>query len=91
MDCYVVSATVVLTLIVCKILFPGEIFDVKFPFYHSISNPEESHFHGPGMLPFHGVVGDSNCSGIIAIYGGGGLRVAHYFKRKSKNSGLFAV
>jgi hypothetical protein len=91
MDCYVVSTSMVLTLVVCKILFPREIFDVKFPLCHSISNPEELHFHGPGPLPFHGVVGDANCGGIIAIYGCGGLRVAHFFKCKSKNSGLFAI
>jgi hypothetical protein len=68
MDCYVVSASMVLTRVVCKILLPGEIFDVKFSLCHSISNPEELHFHGPGMLPFQGVVGDANYGGIIAVY-----------------------
>ncbi len=58
---YVVITSVMLTLVVCKILFPKEIFDVKFTMCHSISNPEESHFQGPGTLPFHGVVGDTNC------------------------------
>jgi hypothetical protein len=91
MDCYVIRASVVLTLVVCKILFPREIFDVKFPFCHSISNPEELHFHGPGTLLFQGVVGDTNCGRIIAINGGGGLRVAYFFECKLKNSGLFAI
>ncbi len=47
MDCYVVSASVVLTQVVCKIFFPGEIFDVKLTLGNCISNPKESHFHGP--------------------------------------------
>jgi hypothetical protein len=73
-----------LALVVCKILFPGEIFDVEFPLCHSISNPEEMHFHRPGTLPFHGVVGNANCGGIIAIYGCGGLRVAHFLSLSQK-------
>ncbi len=46
-DRYVVSASMVLTLVVCKIFFPGEIFDVKLTLGNCISNPKELHFHGP--------------------------------------------
>jgi hypothetical protein len=74
-----VSASMVLTLVVCKILFPGEIFGVKSPLGNRISNPKEPHFNQPETLPFDGIVGDANGSGIVAIDGGGGLRVAHFF------------
>ncbi len=47
MDRYMVRASIVLTLIVSKIFFPGEIFDVKLPLGNCISNPKELHFHGP--------------------------------------------
>jgi hypothetical protein len=67
------------TLVVCKILFPGEKLGVKSPLGNHISNPKEPHFNQPGTLPFDGIVGDANGSGIVAMDGGGGLRVAHFF------------
>jgi hypothetical protein len=66
----------VLTLAVCKILFPWVIFDVQFPLGNCISNPKESHFHRPGTSLFEDIVGDANNGGILAIDGIGGLRVA---------------
>jgi hypothetical protein len=79
MDCYMVHARMVITLVVSKILFPREIFDVKFPLGDRISNPKEPHFHHSGTLPFNGIIGYANNSGIVAIDGGGGLRVARFF------------
>jgi hypothetical protein len=38
MDHYMVSASMVLTLVVFKIFFPGEIFDVKLTLGNCISN-----------------------------------------------------
>ncbi len=81
----------VLTLVVCKILFPGESFDVKFPLGDRICDTKESHFHCPGTLPFEGIVGYANGRGIVAIDGSGGLRVAHFFEFKLKGSSLFAI
>jgi hypothetical protein len=74
-----VSASMVLTLVVCKILFPRELFDVKFPLSNRISNPKEPHFDHPGTLPFDSIFGYANGSGIVTIDGGGGLRVVHFF------------
>jgi hypothetical protein len=67
-----VSASMMLTLVVCKILFPREIFDVNFPLGNRISNPKEPHFHCPETLPFNGIVGYANSGEIVAIDGGGG-------------------
>jgi hypothetical protein len=39
-DCSVVSASVVLTLIVSKVLFSRKVFDVKFVLFYSICNPK---------------------------------------------------
>jgi hypothetical protein len=69
----------VLTLAVCKILFPGVIYDVQFPLGNRISNPKKPHFHRPGTLPFEGIVGDANDGGSVAIDEIGGLSVAHFF------------
>jgi hypothetical protein len=38
-----------------------------------------------------GIVGNTDCCGIVAINGGWWLRVAHFFKCKLKDSGLFAM
>jgi hypothetical protein len=62
-----VSASMVLTLGVCKIVFPREIFDVKFSPGNPISNPKESHFHCLGTLPFYGIVGYANGGGIVVM------------------------
>ncbi len=86
-----VSTSVVLALIICKVFFAGKVFDVKFSLFYCVCNPEELHFHGPGMLTFDGVVGNANSGQVAAIYGNGRLRVAHFFEGKSKNSGLFAI
>ncbi len=91
MDHYVVSASMVLTLVVCKIFFPREIFDVKLTLGNCISNPKEPHFNGLFLLMLDGIFGDTNRCGIVAIDGGWWLRVAHFFKCKSKDSGLFAI
>ncbi len=90
-DSDVVSTSVVLALIICKVFFAGKVFDVKFSLFNRVCNPEESHFHGPGTLTFDGVVGDANSGQVVAIYGNERLRVAHLFESKLKNSGLFAI
>jgi hypothetical protein len=56
----------VLTLVVCKILFNKDIFDIKFPLGNHISNPKEPHFHRPGTLLFDSIVGYANVLGIVA-------------------------
>jgi hypothetical protein len=38
-----------------------------------------------------GIVGYTNHCGIVTIDGGWWLRVTHFFKCKSKDSGLFAI
>ncbi len=78
-------------MIICKVFFDGKVFDVKFSLFNYICNPEESHFHGPGTLTLDGVVGNANSGQVVTIYGNGRLRVAHFFKGKSKNSGLFEI
>jgi hypothetical protein len=86
-----VSARMVLTLIICKVFFSGKVFDVIFSLFHGVRNPEKSHLHGPGSLTLDGVVGYADGSRIVAIYGYGGLRMAHFFEGNAKNGRLFAI
>ncbi len=63
----------VLTLVVCKILIPGEIFDFKVPLGNFISNPKEPHFHQPETLPFDGIFDNANCGvELLQLIGVGG-------------------
>jgi hypothetical protein len=86
-----VGASTMLILVVCKIFLPGEIFDVKLLLSNRICNPKESHFHGARALAFYYVVGNANCGRIIALDGGGRLRMTYFFECELKYCCLFAI
>jgi hypothetical protein len=44
-----------------------------------VQEPEIPHFHASGFLAFYSVVDNAHCGRVVAMNGGGGLRVPQLF------------
>jgi hypothetical protein len=87
----VVSSGVMLTLIICNVLFSRKVLDAIFPLFDWICNPKESHFHGVRALTLDRVVGYADGRRIVAIDWYWRLRMAEFFQHDAKNCSPFAV
>jgi hypothetical protein len=79
------------TLIISKIFLDGVPLDINYILCNFITNPKVSHFHRTQLLPFGGVVCNTDSGGVVAMDVCFGLWVAQLFKGQMKNHTLFAI
>ena len=68
----VVSSGVMLTLIICNVLFSRKVLDAIFPLFDWICNPKESHFHGVSALTLDRVLAMPTAVELSQLTGIGG-------------------
>jgi len=86
--CRVVGPRVMFALIVRQILLAGVPFKRIHILCFLFTSPKLPHFHYSRALSFDGIIGNPDCSCVVAVDGGFGLCVAEVFERESKNQFL---
>jgi hypothetical protein len=83
--------TMVLGDVVAEVLCSGVPVNANVLIADLIDDPKVAHFHRAGSLTFYGVVGDSDGSGVVAMYGRGRLGMAHFFENEADDFDFLSV
>lgn len=77
--------------VIRKIATSGGPVDVELALFDPVSDPIEPHVHGFRADLFYSLMYDSECCGIVGLYRGGRLGVAHLHKGSAKWDSFFGI
>jgi hypothetical protein len=77
--------------VVSKITTSRGPIDIELSLLNSVPYPVKTNVHDFGVLLFYSVVDNAKGSGVVCLYGGGGLRMIHFFKYSEEWNRFFDV
>ena len=90
-DSCMMGACMTFALIICEILLAWIPVKCVNLMRTLVTNPEKSHFHQMGSLPFDCAICDAHHGGIVAMHWSLRLYMPHVLKDASKNNTCLAI